>query len=65
MIPRNRVVRGKLHKLYFYKTEGGIYPFIARIVNEKGETQKKIGYEEMLSAKQLKAILRDYEKEIL
>ena len=64
MIPRNRIIRGKKHKLYFYKTKRGIYPFIARIVDEQGEIKKRIGYDTMLGAKELKAILKDYEKEI-
>ena len=64
MIPRNRAIRGRHHKLLFYKTKRGIFPFIARIVDEQGEIKRRIGYETMLSAKELKAILKDYEMSI-
>ena len=64
MIPRNRIIRGKKHKLYFYKTKRGIYPFIARIVDEQGEIKKRIGYEKMLGVKEIRQILINYEKEI-
>lgn len=60
---RNKFIWGIQHHLYFKKSNVGIYPYIALIIDANNEIVKRIGYESAPTVKELKHTLAKYEKD--
>lgn len=58
----NQLIIGKKHKLYYQKNESEIYPYIAIIKDEEGNTVKKVGLTEKSNTPDLRKILIEYEE---